>query len=151
MTDGSRFALSLARARTLPPGVEIRTQSPAAMPRVPAASGWISTCGSGAERRSLARLRCWDSQNHSGLAQVRMSGKRSARSGRERGLVGGSSKAGRGGYPADRNASEYSPVLLVGVWNTPEVAYLRGQVVNGTRTPAGLARNCSRVMPLGAS
>ena len=77
----------MARARTLPFGVEIRTQSPTVMPRAAAVSGWISTCGSGAVRRRLAMLRCWDSQNHSDFAQVRTSGKRSARSGRERGLI----------------------------------------------------------------
>jgi hypothetical protein len=47
-------------------------------------------------RRRLATLRCWVSQNHNGLAQVSTSGKRSARSGRDRGLIEGSTNSGNG-------------------------------------------------------
>lgn len=40
---------------------------------------------------------CWLSQNHSDFAHVRISGKRSASSGRDLGLVRGSSNSGSGG------------------------------------------------------
>ena len=83
--------------RTLPAGVDIRTQSPAPMPRAVARSGWSSTCGSGARRRRLGMLRCCVSQKSVSLAEVSTSGKRAARSGRERGETGGSSKSGSGG------------------------------------------------------
>ena len=53
------------------------------MPRSAAAAGCSSTSGSRARRRRLGSARCWLSQNCVCLAQVRISGKRSARSGRE--------------------------------------------------------------------
>ena len=89
--------MNLARLRTLPSGVSIRTQSPAAIPRAAAVSGWISTWGSGTFARSVATDLCCVSQNHSDFAEVSTSGKRGARSGRDRGLVRGSSNCGSGG------------------------------------------------------
>src|SRR6476659_5703315 len=110
-TFGARFAFSFARARTLPFGVDSRTQSPAAIPRAPAVSGCTSTWGSGADLRRLATWRCWDSQKKRDLAQVRTSGNSVARSGRESGLMLGSVYVGTGGYPAAAKAREYSSTL----------------------------------------
>jgi hypothetical protein len=102
-------------------------------------------------RRALAEGgRCWVSQKNKDFAQLSTSGYLSARSGRERGLVSGSSKVGSGEYPWAASVVEYSSTLRDGVAN-PVSVYLRYRVVNGTRPPAGLARRSSKVIPLGAS
>ena len=51
-------------------------------------------------------MRFWLSQNHSDFAQLRISGNRPARSGRETGLMRGSSNAASGAYPCSRSVSE---------------------------------------------
>ena len=87
--------MNRARARTLPSGVSIDTQSPSAIPRACAAAGCSATSGYGARLRRLGSARCWVWQNSDDFALVRTSGKRAARSGRATGPIGGSDEIGQ--------------------------------------------------------
>ena len=61
--------------------------------------------------------RCCVSQNSPCFEEVRIKGKRSARSGRDRGLTRGSSNSGAGGCPWSSSTCEYSSTLRDGVSN----------------------------------
>src|SRR5262249_4037835 len=90
-------------------------------------SGWISAVGFGAVFRRLGRPRCWLCMYCGRLAFVSTSGKRSARSGRLKGLSAGSTYTGSAGKPCSANLSAKISTFLVGVANP-----------RGARGPFGL-------------
>ena len=157
-TRGSSFSLNRARARIPPAGVRTSTQSPFLIPRAEAVAGFSSISACNARLRRLGSARCWVWQNRLGFAQVRIKGKEAVRSGR----------ATRADWRFDKIRQGRIAVIEESL--RPEFDFPRRRrkaarvsfrrrspracgdcVVSGFRNPAGSARSCSRVMPLGPS